>query len=161
MPVVDTKNFGRVEYEPEAALEFPRGLPGFEERRGFVPLHQPENDPLIFLQSLEDPELCFVTLPVQVVDAAYRLEAEAEDLAAVGLPESPRIGEEAFCLAVLSIREEGTTANLLAPVVVNPATGQCVQAVAASSGYSHRHPLCAEKSAEKPAEGPAEAPACS
>jgi flagellar assembly factor FliW len=145
MPVVDTKNFGRVEYEAEAALEFPRGLPGFEERRGFLPLHQPENDPLIFLQSLEDPELCFVTVPVHVVDPAYRLEAEAEDLASIGLPASPHIGEEAFCFAVLSIREEGPTANLLAPLVVNPATRKCVQAVAASSGYSHRHPLSAEE----------------
>jgi flagellar assembly factor FliW len=147
MPVVDTKNFGRVEYEAEAALEFPRGLPGFEERRGFLPLHQPENDPLIFLQSLEDPELCFVTIPVQVVDPAYRLAAEAEDLAAIGLPPGPRIGDEAFCFAVLSIREEGPTANLLAPVVVNPVTRKCVQAVAPSSGYSHRHPLCAEEAA--------------
>jgi flagellar assembly factor FliW len=147
MPVVDTKNFGRVEYEAEAALEFPRGLPGFEERRGFLPLHQPQNDPLIFLQSLEDPELCFVTIPVQVVDPAYRLEAEAEDLAAIGLPPEPRIGDEAFCFAVLSIREEGPTANLLAPVVVNPVTRKCVQAVAPSSGYSHRHLLCAEEAA--------------
>jgi flagellar assembly factor FliW len=151
MPVVDTKNFGRVEYDAETTLEFPRGLPGFEERRGFLPLHQPENDPLIFLQSLEDPELCFVTAPIHVVYPAYRLEAEAEDLAAIGLPAAPRIGEEAFCLAVLSIREEGPTANLLAPVVVNPATRKCVQAVASSSGYSHRHPLCAEASTEKAA----------
>jgi flagellar assembly factor FliW len=158
MPVVETKNFGRVEYEAEATLEFPRGLPGFEERRGFLPLHQPENDPLIFLQSLEDPELCFVTAPVHVVDAAYRFAAEADDLASVGLPASPRMGEEAFCLVVLSIREEGPTANLLAPVVVNPATRQCVQAVAPSSGYSHRHPLGDQTSTEKAAE---EAIACS
>jgi flagellar assembly factor FliW len=153
MPVVETKNFGRVEYDAESALEFPRGLPGFEERRGFLPLHQPDTDPLIFLQSLEDPGLCFVTIPVGVIAPDYRLEAEAEDLASVGLPPEPRLGEEAFCLVVLSIREEGPTANLLAPLVVNSATRKCVQAVAASSGYSHQHPLSAET--------PAEAMACS
>ena len=70
MPVIETKNFGRVEYGADSALEFPRGLPGFENRRGFLPLHQPENDPLLFLQSLEEPGLCFVTVPVLVVDPA-------------------------------------------------------------------------------------------
>lgn len=144
MPVVQTKHFGAVEYEEKSALEFPRGLPGFVERRRFLPLHQPENDPLVFLQSLEEPDLCFVTVPVLVVDPNYRLEIAAEDRAAIGLPPGPlRIGEHVLCLAVLSLREEGPTANLLAPVVGNLATGKCVQAVAAGSEYALRHPLCA------------------
>src|SRR4051794_15543817 len=67
MPVVTTNHFGPVEYEAESVLEFPRGLPGFEDRRGFLPLRQPENDPLIFLQSLEDPALCFTTAPVRAL----------------------------------------------------------------------------------------------
>lgn len=146
MPVVETNNFGQVRYDEEAVLEFPRGLAGFEARRAFVPLRQPENDPLIFLQSLEEPSLCFVTAPVLVLDADYRLEVDAEDRQLIGLPPGRlKIGEQVLCLAVLSLREDGPTANLLAPVVVNAANRRAVQAVAAASGYSHQHRLCAEE----------------
>lgn len=146
MPVVATKNFGRVEYEAEAVFEFPRGLPGFEKCRGFLVLRQPENDPLVFLQSVERPELCFVTVPVLVVDPAYRLAIETEDAGLLELRTArPRIGEQVLCLAVLAIREEGVTANLLAPIVVNPANRKGVQAVVAGAEYSHQHRLCAEE----------------
>jgi flagellar assembly factor FliW len=46
-----------------------------------------------------------------------------------------------LCLAVLSIRETGPTANLLAPVVINPKACRAVQAVAEGGGYSHQHAL--------------------
>ena len=148
MPVLQTKNFGAIRYETDAALDFPRGLPGFEERRQFVALHFQDTDPLVFLQSLDDPNLCFLTMPVRAVEPAYRLHMEPEDAALIGLPPGrPKIGRDALCLTVLSLREEGPTANLLAPIVVNLSTGKSVQAVSAQSGYSHQQPLLAEQAA--------------
>ena len=66
-----------------------------------------------------------------------------QDLEVLGLPahHQPRIGEDILCLAVLSIRKTGTTANLLAPVVVNLKNYRAVQAVTPESGYSHQHLL--------------------
>src|SRR3954447_10845870 len=148
MPVLKTKNFGPVSFASGAALEFPRGLPGFDARRRFVALHFTNADPLIFLQSLEDPELCFLTLPVLVVDRAYRLHVEPEDRELIGLGSGElRIGDNVLCLAVLSLREDGPTANLLAPVVVNARNRVCVQAVAPQSAYSHQQPLVIEEAA--------------
>lgn len=145
MPIIETKNFGPISYEANSALEFPRGLPGFEDRRGFVPLHFADSDPLIFLQSVEDPGLCFVTMPVLAVDPEYRLAVASEDLQAIGLPPGvPKIGEQVLCVTVLAIREDGPTANLLAPIVVNLRNRRAVQAVAPESGYSHQHRLIAE-----------------
>ena len=143
MPSFDTQNFGTVEYEGNSAVEFPQGLPGFEERRRFVALTFPDSKPLVFLQSLEDRSLCFVTLPVLSIDQHYRLEVCEEDLARLGLaPEQqPRIGKEVACLAVLTLQESGPTANLLAPIVVNIGTLKAVQAIAPESGYSHQHAL--------------------
>lgn len=147
MPTVETKNFGTVQYESGTELVFPRGIPGFEQRREFLALHFADTDPLIFLQSVEDGDLCFVTLPVPAVDRDYRLQVEGEDRELVGLPASGalRIGEDVLCVVVLSIGEEGPTANLLAPVVVNLHNRRAVQAVAAQSGYSHQHRLAAEE----------------
>jgi flagellar assembly factor FliW len=149
MPGFETEHFGQVPLAPEVEFEFPCGLPGFDERRRFMPLRFERSDPLIFLQSLEDPGLCFITVPVLVADPAYRLEMEAEDLEAIGLDgfRQPRIGEDVMCLAVVSARPDGPTANLLAPVVVNLRNRRAVQAVAAARGYSHQHPLVSEESA--------------
>jgi flagellar assembly factor FliW len=146
MPLLQTKNFGAVSYEAGAALEFPLGLPGFDDRRWFLALHFPDTDPLIFLQSVDDPELCFLTIPVLTVDSTYRLQVDVEDCELIGLAGGDlRIGENVLCLAVLSLREDGPTANLLAPIVVNLRNRVSVQAVAPQSGYSHQHRLMVEE----------------
>jgi flagellar assembly factor FliW len=145
----ETEHFGQVPLASEVEFEFPRGLPGFEERRRFIPLRFEPSDPLIFLQSLEDPGLCFITLPVLAADPEYRLDMDMEDLEAIGLDGSrqPRIGQEVMCLAVVSVRPDGPTANLLAPVVVNLRNRKAVQSVAPGSSYSHQHALVAEETA--------------
>jgi flagellar assembly factor FliW len=146
---MQTKNFGTLTYEPDSELEFPHGLPGFDERKRFVAVRFVENDPLVYLQSLEDPALCFITMPVLSVDPAYRLKVSGEDLGEIGLSPArqPKIGEEVFCLTVLSIREAGPTANLLAPIVVNLKTRRAVQAIAEDSGYSHQYELMPQEAA--------------
>ena len=149
---METKNFGTIAYEQDSELNFPCGLPGFDGRKRFVAVRLQESDPLIYLQSLEDPDLCFITMPVLAVDPRYRLKVSGEDLGQLGLPvaKQPRIGEDVFCLTVLSIRESGPTANLLAPIVINMKTRKAVQAIAPEGGYSHQFELM-----------PEEAPVCS
>jgi flagellar assembly factor FliW len=143
MPSLDTQNFGTIDYDGNSTVEFPHGLPGFEERTRFVALTLPGSKPLVFLQSLEERSLCFVTLPALSIDQDYRLEVCDEDLALLGLaPErQPRIGEEVACLAVLTFSESGPTANLLAPIVINLRSLKAVQAIAPECGYSHQHAL--------------------
>jgi len=149
MPVMQTKNFGTINYQPDSELEFPRGVPGFDGRRQFVAVRLVESDPLIYLQSLEDPDLCFITMPVLAVDPAYRLKVTAEDLDEIGLPAArqPKIGEDVFCLTVLSVRETGPTANLMAPIVINLKTRTAIQAIRPDSDYSHQYELMPEESA--------------
>ena len=147
MPDFETTSFGRISYEPEWAIEFPSGLPGFEDRRRFAAVKFEQSAPLVFLQSLEDPALCFITLPILAVDPQYKLEVSGEDLGQLGLApgKQPRIGTDVLCLTVIAIRETGPTANLLAPIVVNLRTLMAVQAVAAESEYSLQHVLLPEE----------------
>jgi flagellar assembly factor FliW len=146
MPDFETTSFGRISYEPEWAIEFPSGLPGFEDRRRFAAVKFEETAPLIFLQSLEDPALCFITLPILVVDPKYHLAVSGEDLGQLGLSpgKQPRIGTDILCLTVIAIRESGPTANLLAPIVVNLHNLMAVQAVAPESEYPLQHVLLPE-----------------
>lgn len=149
MPEFDTQHFGRIAYAEDFTILFPHGLPGFDHLRSFVLLSYPDTQPLVFLQSLEDPALCFITMPVLAADPAYRLEVSPEDLGLLGLPlrAQPRVGEDVLCLTVLSLREAGPTANLLAPIVVNLKNRRAVQALCPESRYSHRQPLLAAEEA--------------
>jgi flagellar assembly factor FliW len=144
MPLVETRHFGVVEYEADAVLAFPAGLPAFDEERRFLVIEQPASAPVVFLQSLARPDLCFITLPVQTVDPAYHMAMSADDLEQIGLPpdRQPRIGEEILCLVMVTVGPDGPpTANLMAPLVVNLSNRQGVQAIQVQGSYSHQHPL--------------------
>jgi flagellar assembly factor FliW len=125
-------------------LLFPDGLPAFEHQKRFLVLRQPVNAPLIFLQSLADPNLCFVALPVLAVCPRFRLQVSPEDLAALHLDmgRQPVIGREVLCLALLSVEENvRPTVNLMAPILVNLAADCARQVIQMDSPYSYREPL--------------------
>ncbi len=140
MPHCQTRYFGALAYDENSAIDFPLGLPGFDRERRFVPVELPQHHPLIFLQSLATPGLCFPALPAAAIRPGYRPRFSARDLEALGLSRPPARGE-VLCLAVLAITEEGVTANLLAPVVLHPGTRRGVQAVQDPRRYSHQHRL--------------------
>lgn len=149
MPSFDTKNFGTIAYDESSSIRFPWGLPGFEERRIFLALNFEDTKPLVFLQSLEDPGLCFITMPVLAVDPRYQLRVSDEDLARLELPRQlrPEIGRDVVCLTILALQENGPTANLLAPVVVNIRNFKAIQAIVPDSDYSYEHKLLPQETA--------------
>jgi flagellar assembly factor FliW len=139
-----TRYFGTVDYHEASVLIFPEGIPAFEQERRFVAIRQPINEPLVFLQSLATPELCFVVLPVSAVCRGYRLSLAPEDLEQLGLDSDrqPADGREVLALAIVSIEENGPpTANLLAPIIVNLATRCARQAIQTDCPFSHQEPL--------------------
>ncbi len=144
MPRVDTVHFGVLDYGEEAVLEFPAGLPAFEEEKRFLAIERPSAAPFVFLQSLSRTDLAFVTLPVRLVDPGYELAVAVEDLEALGLAKDrqPALDAEVLCLAIVTLVEDRPpTANLMAPVLINLATRRALQAVRCDTAYSHRHPL--------------------
>jgi flagellar assembly factor FliW len=117
-------------------LEFPHGIPAFENEKRFRLI---DREPLVFLESESNPELSFLLLPVALIDPEYRLALSAEDRETIGARE----GSSLLCLAVITAAEDSPpTANLLAPVVINPENGRAVQAVRCDSAYSHKKAIC-------------------
>ncbi len=136
--------FGVLHYEPEQVLHFPAGLPAFEEERSFLAVEDSSHAPIIFLQSLLTPDLAFLTLPVACVVPDYEFEPSEEDLTILGWPPGhrPGMGDEALCLAIVTVGADGAaSANLMAPVVVNRSNRKAVQSIQSSGLYSHEHPL--------------------
>lgn len=125
-------------------MVFPDGIPAFEQEKRFLALRQTISEPLVFLQSVANPEVCFATLPAPAACPGFELNMTPEDLDALGLERGrqPSIGSDVLCLTILSFEEDAApTVNLLAPIVVNVHTLRARQAIQTDSPYSHREVL--------------------
>jgi flagellar assembly factor FliW len=146
MPTCQTKFHGPIAYQPEQVLHVPAGLFGFPGEREFLLLELPSVRPIAFVQSIRTPGLCFITLPAQIVDPAYSLILRPGDAGALGYPDDapPVMGKDVLCLALLTIGQDGpTTANLLAPLIIDIARHRGAQLIVAAP-YSHRSPVAPE-----------------
>lgn len=143
MPILLTRDFGEVDFAPDAFLSFPTGIPGFELEKRFVLIEPPLLAPALVLQSASTPDLSFLVIPVSVVDAEYRIGITQEDLRILGLDETRQPSDgEVRVLGIVSATDSGhLTTNLLAPVVINAQTRIGVQAVRTDAVYSHCHAL--------------------
>ncbi|HXE63535.1 MAG TPA: flagellar assembly protein FliW [Bryobacteraceae bacterium] len=121
---------GQIRWNAGEELFFPAGLPGFERCQRMVPVEIPSQRPLIYLQSAEDAEVCFVAMPVLAVWSGFSLRISEDDRAAIGAAEDAAIGMDLLCLALLLPWGRSVQANLDAPVVVNLHNGCGVQAIA-------------------------------
>jgi len=147
MPSIETQYFGSLDYVEESVFHFPHGVPAFEEEKSFVLIQTPERQPLVFLQSLGRPGLCFLALPILAVDQKYQLEIAPEDLEELGLDprRQPVLDAEVMVLALIAGHGEFLAcANLMAPIVLNVRTRRGLQAIRRDSRYSHQYPLAGQ-----------------
>jgi flagellar assembly factor FliW len=145
---IATKFFGERDCDADSVYSFPAGLPGFEDQDSFCFLTVPDSEPLLFMQSMTTRNLCFVLLPILVVDPSYQVSLAAEELTTLGFArgQQTKIGRDILCAAMVC-SESGAqpTVNLMAPIVVNLKNKKGIQAIRGESGYSHRHPLRLEE----------------
>lgn len=150
MPTLTTRYFDQLEYSDDAPFRFAAGIPGFEDHTRFLFIQQPHTNPLVFMQSLHDPAVCFIGLPAKAVDPDYSLELSPEEGVTLGLPYSdvPQASPELFSMVLLTLAENtAPVANLMSPIVLNPSTHRGIQAIQLGSSYSLRHPLALESQA--------------
>ena len=124
------------------ALTFILPLPGFPEAREFsLEPVEDQGGVLSILRSADTENLEFVVALPEAFFPDYEPELDDTTVERLGL----QTAEDALVLVILTVAEriEHTTANLMAPVVVNRHTGDAVQALLVSSGYDIRTPLVA------------------
>ena len=121
-------------------VHFIMPLPGFPEAREFAlePVEE-QAGILSLLRCTDQPGLEFVVALPEAFFPDYAPELDDTTAERLGLS----VAEDALVFVILTVAEniEHTTANLMAPVVVNRHTGQAVQALLVTSGYDIRTPL--------------------
>ena len=117
---------------PEAATDLPEllfsgGLAGFPHSERFLLVEVPDAAPLFLLQSVDEPGVEFVVVPPGVFFPDYAPSIDDDSARRLELQDAA----DALLLVLLTVGDdvERSTANLLAPVVVNSRTRQAAQVI--------------------------------
>lgn len=143
MMMVESTRFGTFELEEDRALRFSEGLLGLPESTSYA-LIEVEDSPYAWLQSINEPELAFLTTSPWDFYPDYDLEINEEDQRLLDLT-TPDSAEVLVLLTVHRQEDEAVdiTANLLGPIVVNTDTRAARQVILEGSSYSTQEPLVA------------------
>ncbi len=117
-------NLKDVPVSPDRVFNFPAGLGGFEENKRYTLFHEEGKPTVFWLQSLDDPDLCFSVVPPDLLNIEYQIELSTDDT------ELLQLSDPADAIVVVIIyRDEVTNpggskiaANTRSPLVINGKT---------------------------------------
>lgn len=135
---VATKRYGTVEVDPSRILTFPEGLIGFPDYHEFVVMDFEVKDECVtWLQCATEPDLGFVTMDPGAVFPGYDPEFCEKDL----IPLVVDTPDDLVVLSVVTVPKDirKMTANLQAPLLINPKKRLGRQVIVPSPEYSTKH----------------------
>ncbi|MCC4114162.1 flagellar assembly protein FliW [Aromatoleum toluclasticum] len=131
---IESQVFGSVDIPDDKVIEFPAGLPGFEECRNFALVHEDGSTASLFqLQSLDNPAAVFSITGAERLGVNYEFGLSDDEVAQLKLTNPA----EAF-VAVIVRKDEGEAgnpatagmrANFMAPLVINVSARRGIQKV--------------------------------
>lgn len=136
---IQTSRFGEIEISPEDTLEFAEGLLGFGELRRFVLLDDPNDEIFAWLQSCENGEVAFPVLEPELFASQYAVELSKSDLESLKLDHV----QAGRLLTIITIPADPTqmTANMKAPIVINPTNRLARQCILQDNSLQIREPI--------------------
>lgn len=137
--IIESTRLGELEVEQDKIINFPRGIPGFSEEKEFVLLPYDNNSPFMFLQSVSEPNLTFLTVDPFCFfkDYEFKLDDQVVEYLELSTEQPP------YILNIITVPEkaEEMTANLLAPIIINHSRRMGQQIVLEKSPFTTRHSL--------------------
>ena len=117
-------------------VTFPNGIPGFEACRNWVVLAAEGQTPLRRLHAVDGADAAFLAIDPRQVLEGYRCELSDADRARIGADKTTSL----LWLALVTVEESGAvSANLRAPIVINPKTMMGQQVLPHDCLYPLRH----------------------
>ena len=137
---INTLRFGEIEIEDERIFNFVLPIIGFKELRKFVILDLNNDGFFKWLQSVEDPALAFPVVSVFSMNVDYSIDLSDNVVESLKIKNV----ESLLVLNIASIPQDnpqGTTLNLLAPLIFNLDEAIAGQVILSGSGYDISFPL--------------------
>lgn len=127
--LIKTRDFGEIDISENVIINFPNGIYAFEEDHRFVLLSPcGENKYPMWLQSLDNENLCFIVFDPREFVVDYAVTIDEETKAALDIKEDSVI--DYLSMAVIPDDYLKTTVNLKSPLVVNSDNNKAAQVIA-------------------------------
>src|SRR6478736_3466382 len=139
---VKTGRFGQLTVGNDEIIKIPQGIMGFPELTEFCLVDSGDETLILWLQSLQNPDIAFALLEPKIFRPDYAARLSAAELRELKLE---NINQSAV-FSILTIPEDVTlmTANLKAPLVINLKEQIAKQVVLQENEYSIRHNMFKE-----------------
>lgn len=137
---INTLRFGEIEIEQERVFEFALPIIGFNEIKKFVIVDLNKDNLFKWLQSTEDPALAFPIVSVFSLNVDYTVDLPDNVVEALGITDVNNI----LVMNIASIPQDnpqGSTLNLLAPLIFNLENYRAGQIILSGSGYDISFPM--------------------
>ncbi|HPY36424.1 MAG: Flagellar assembly factor FliW [Firmicutes bacterium ADurb.Bin356] len=137
--LIETARFGDFELNESKLIEFPSGIPGFEELKSFIILEINETKPLYWLQSTQNKHISLpVIIPFELLDDYY-IEIRENELEGLHIKDK----NDLLILNVVVVPEKlpEMTANLAAPIIVNLKDGLGKQLLIDAAELPIKYPI--------------------
>ncbi len=137
---INTVRFGEIDIEQERIFKFALPIIGFNELREYVILDLNKDNFFKWLQSVEDPALAFPVVSVFSLGVDYSIDIPDNAVEALKIKNV----ESLLVMNIASIPQDnpqGTTINLLAPIIFNLDEQLAGQVILSGSGYDISFPL--------------------
>lgn len=136
----ETRLFGTITIKDEKLITFPEGIVGFPFMNQFALIHDADNEnaPIMWLQSMEEPEFAMPVVEPGLVVEGYNPIVNDELLA----PVDELTPEQTYLLVTITVPSdiEKMSVNLKAPIVINMANNKAVQIIV-EDDYQVKHPI--------------------
>ena len=137
---IQTTRFGEIEIEEGRIFNFVLPIIGFNELKKFVIVDINKDNFFKWLQSVEDPSLAFPVVSVFSMNIDYSVDIPDNVVELLKI----KSVESLLVMNIASIPQndpQGTTLNLLAPIVFNIEEQLAGQVILSGSGYDISFPL--------------------
>ena len=137
---INTVRFGEIEIEKERIFKLTMPIIGFTELEDFVLLDLNKDSFFKWLQSVEDPSIAFPVVSVFSLNVDYSIDLPDNVVEMLKIKNV----ESLLVMNVASIPQDnpqGTTINLLAPIIFNLDEQIAGQVILSGSGYDISFPL--------------------
>ncbi len=139
--MIKTRDFGEMEIDEARIFDFPNGVFAFEDDKRFALLSPLGEDTYpMWLQSLDNSELCFIVFDPALIDEGYTVTLNDSEKRLLKVKD----GDEIRSLTIARIPENfrETTVNMKSPIIINPANGLALQVILPHD-YPFRYPIYA------------------
>jgi flagellar assembly factor FliW len=139
---IRTTRYGELEtiqVSTDTLIAFPDGVPGFERHMRFALIEDPKLAPFSWLQSLHDPLVGFLVIEPGLLVSDYEFDISDPDVELLELTDP----SDARVLSILVVPEDvrAMTANLQAPIILNPQKRIAKQVILTDERFPLRYPV--------------------